>query len=97
MRFLLAAACLFLIPLPGFAFMPNPDLLTVAPAVAKAGTTFEMTTTGKELEGAKALRFSHPKITAAPVLLPADDFYPAPRPVEGKFTVTIPAEVPPGV
>ena len=77
--------------------MPNPDLLTVAPAVAKAGTTFEMTTTGKELEGAKALRFSHPKITAAPVLLPADDFYPAPRPVEGKFTVTIPAEVPPGV
>lgn len=78
-------------------FMPNPDLLTVAPAVAKAGTTFELTTTGKELEGARALRFSHLKITAVPVVLPADDFYPEPRPVEGKFTVTIPAGVEPGV
>ena len=82
---------------PAFAFMPNADLLTVAPAVAKAGTTFEMTTTGKELDGAKSLRFSHPKITGQPVMLPADDFYPAPRPVEGKFTVTIPADVAPGV
>jgi hypothetical protein len=97
MRAFLAAACLLFAPLPGFAFMPNPDLLTVAPAVAKTGTTFEMTTTGKELEGAKTLRFSHPKITAAPVMLPADDFYPTPRPAEGRFTVTIPAEVEPGV
>jgi hypothetical protein len=77
--------------------MPNPDLLTVAPAVAKAGTTLEMTTTGKELEGAKSLRFSHPKITGVPVMLPADDFYPNPRPAEGRFTVTISADVPPGV
>ncbi len=97
MRAFLAAACLSLAPLPGFAFMPNPDLLTVAPAVARVGTTFEMTTTGKELEGAKTLRFSHPKITAAPVMLPADDFYPTPRPAEGRFTVTIPSEVEPGV
>jgi hypothetical protein len=97
MRAFLAATCLFLAPIPGFAFMPNPDLLTVAPALARAGTTFEMTTTGKELEGAKTLRFSHPKITAAPVMLPVDDFYPTPRPAEGRFTVTIPAEVEPGV
>lgn len=77
--------------------MPYSDLLTVSPALVKAGDTVEITVTGKDLESLTGLRFSNPKITAAPVVLPADDFFPTPRPVEGKFTVTVPAEVPPGV
>ncbi len=79
------------------AFMPNPDLLTVSPSVAKAGSTVEVTISGKELDEAKALRFSDDRIKATPVLLPADEFHPEPRPVDGKFTVTIPADVEAGV
>jgi hypothetical protein len=79
------------------AFMPYSDLLTVSPALVKAGDTVEVTVTGKDLEALTGLRFSNPKITAAPVVTPADDFFPAPRPIEGKFTVTVPADVPAGV
>lgn len=79
------------------AFLPNPDLLTVSPAVAKAGSTVEVTINGKELDEAELLRFTHPKITGAPVVLPADEIYPEPRPVKNKFTVTVPADVEPGV
>jgi hypothetical protein len=83
--------------LPVKAFMPYSDLLTVSPALVKAGDTVEVTVTGKDLESLTGLRFSNPKITAAPVVTPADDFFPKPRPVDGKFTVTVPAEVPAGV
>jgi hypothetical protein len=96
MRQLLALS-LFAFSSTAFGFMPNTDLLTVSPALSKAGTSFEMTISGKELEDISALRFSHPGITATPVTLPADDFYPEPRPVSGRFTVTIPADVPAGV
>lgn len=80
-----------------FGFMPYSDLLTVSPAVAKAGSTVEVTVAGKDLEELKRLRFSDPAIRAVPVVKPADDFHPEARPVEGKFTVTIPASVKPGV
>jgi len=83
--------------LPVQAFMPYSDLLTVSPALVKAGDTVEVTVAGKDLEALTGLRFSNSKITAAPVVTPADDFFPSPRPVEGKFTVTVPADVPPGV
>ena len=79
------------------AFMPNPDLLVVSPSVAKAGSTIEVTISGKELDEAKGLRFSDDRIKAEPVMLPADEFHPKPRPVDGKFTVTVPADVEPGV
>jgi len=83
--------------LPAHAFMPYSDLLTVSPAFVRAGDTVEVTVAGKDLEAISGLRFSNAKITAKPVVTPADDFFPTPRPVEGKFTVTIPADVPPGV
>lgn len=82
---------------PARAFMPYSDLLTVSPALVRAGDTVELTVAGKDLEGLTGLRFSHPAIAATPVLLPADEFHPRPRPVEGKFSVTVPADVPPGV
>ena len=79
------------------AFMPNPDLLVISPAVGKAGSTVEVTISGKELDEAETLRFSDGRIKAEPVMLPVDEFHPEPRPVESKFTVTIPADVEPGV
>jgi IS5 family transposase len=82
---------------PAYAFMPNPDMLSVSPAVAKAGETVEVTIAGKELDEVDLLRFTHPNIVGKPVLLPADEFHPEPRPVKNKFTVTIPADVKPGV
>lgn len=78
-------------------FMPNPDLLTISPAVAKAGTSVEVTIKGKHLDEAENLRFTHAEIIAKPVVLPADDLHPEPRPVAGRFTVTVPAEVEPGI
>lgn len=96
-RFFPAIFLPLVLPTGLMAFMPYSDLLTVSPALLKAGDTVEVTVTGKDLESLTGLRFSNPKITAAPVVLPADDFFPTPRPVEGKFTVTVPADVPSGV
>ena len=79
------------------AFLPNPDLLTVSPAVAKAGSTVDVTINGKELDEAKLLQFTNAKIAGKPVMLPADEFHPQPRLVKNKFTVTVPADVEPGV
>lgn len=79
------------------AFLPNPDLLTVSPAVAKAGSTVEVKINGKELDEAELLRFSHPKITGKPVMLSADEFHPEARAVKDRFTVTIPADIEAGV
>lgn len=99
MKTLFPSLILSLVILPGNsqAFMPYSDLLTVSPAVARAGETVEVTVTGKDLEALTGLRFSNPKITANPVVTPADDLFPAPRPVEGRFTVTVPTDVPAGV
>ena len=44
----------------------------------------------------KGLQFSDPRIQAKPVMLPADDIYPAPRQNGNRFTVTVPADVPAG-
>ncbi|MAS95493.1 MAG: hypothetical protein CMO55_20020 [Verrucomicrobiales bacterium] len=82
---------------PAYAFLPNPDLLTISPSVAKAGTTVEVSISGKDIEEAETLRFSSAAIKVEPVMLPADEFHPTPRPVEGKFKVTIPKEVEPTV
>lgn len=87
----------FLLVVPTQAFMPYSDLLTVSPALVRAGETVEVTVAGKDLEALSSLRFSNPKITSVPVVMPADDIHPTPRPVDGKFTVTIPADVPAGV
>ncbi len=96
--FLWLLIALFTAPLASvYAFMPNPDLLTVSPAVARVGETVEITIAGKNLDEADLLRFSHPKLVGKPVMLPADEFHPAPRPVTSKFTLVIPDDVEPGV
>ena len=59
-----------------FGFMPYSDLLTVSPAVAAAGTTLEVTVSGKDLDELKTLRFSDPSIKVVPVMKPADALHP---------------------
>src|SRR5438105_9711329 len=85
-----------LAPRAGAEAIPTPRLDSVFPLGAKAGTDADVTISGDALEGAQQLVFSHPSITASPVLLPADRFYPQPRPEPNHFTVHVGADVPPG-
>ncbi|OYV86388.1 MAG: hypothetical protein B7Z73_11850, partial [Planctomycetia bacterium 21-64-5] len=50
-----------------------------------------------DLDGADRLVFTHPGITAKQVILEPTEFDPQPRPADGKFTVSIAADVPPGM
>jgi hypothetical protein len=83
--------------LPG-SLLPNPRLFTVMPSGGKAGTTFEVTFTGQDVEEPQALLFSQPSIKAELVVLPpADPKKPPAQPAVPKFKVTIPADAPIGI
>src|SRR5687767_7310052 len=83
---------------PAFAqqHIPQPRLNAVFPIGGKVGTELELKFTGEALEGAQQLVFTHPSITAAPVMTAPDRFYPQPRPAENRFTVRVGPDVPPG-
>ncbi len=80
-----------------YAQLPNTDLEMITPAYGKAGTSVEVSLSGKNLEEINGLRFNDPRVVAKPVMLPADEFFPKPRPNGNRFTVTIPADLPPGI
>src|SRR4051812_29626203 len=91
--FLLALACSIAPHALAQQFAPAPRLDAVFPFSGKAGgKPFEVVVTGDEIEGAQELLFTHPGIKAEPVMLPADRFYPSPRPSENHFTVTVAAD-----
>ncbi|MEQ1842424.1 MAG: serine protease, partial [Verrucomicrobiales bacterium] len=71
--------------------LPAPRLLTTMPMGGQAGTTFEVTITGENIENVSELLFSTPQISAKPLLGPDG------LPVENKFTVTIAPDAPPGI
>ena len=79
------------------AQLPSARLLTVFPTGGKQGSTFEVTVTGQDLDEVGRLRFSHPGITASPVLTEPTLLRKLARPVPGEFTVTIAPNVPPGL
>tara|TARA_R110002095_G_scaffold189355_2_gene166798 strand:+ start:1287 stop:3821 length:2535 start_codon:yes stop_codon:yes gene_type:complete len=79
------------------AQLPTADLQRIQPFAAQAGKTVEVSLSGKNLEEAVELRFTHPGITAKPVLLPADEFFPQARIQGSKFNVTVSPDVPPGI
>jgi len=76
---------------------PRPRLAAVHPPGGRQGTTVEVALAGADLDDVGRLVFSHPGITAGPVVQPAGEFDPEPRPAPGKMLVTIAADVPPGV
>ena len=77
------------------AQLPSARLLAVFPTGGKKGSTFEVTVTGQDLDEVSRLHFSHPGITTSIVLTEPTPLRKLPRPVPGKFTVTIAADVPP--
>lgn len=78
--------------------VPQPKIYALEPSGGKAGTTVPVRiSSGTDLDGTNRLIFSHPGITAQPVKEDPSRIYPQGRALEGKFKVTIAADVPPGV
>ncbi|HEV7223882.1 MAG TPA: PPC domain-containing protein [Pirellulales bacterium] len=80
------------------AQLPVAQLFAVSPPGGKQGTAVDLSlSAGADLDGASQLYFSHPGITAAQKMSPPGLLPVAPEPLAGQFTVTIAADVPPGV
>ncbi len=78
--------------------VPQPKIYALQPAGAKAGTTIDVRiSSGTDLDGADKLLFSHSGITAAVVREEPSRLYPQGRAMEGKFKVTVAADVPAGI
>src|SRR5438067_7701730 len=89
--------------------LPNPRIFTMSPCGGKAGSTFEVTFTGTDIEEPEELVFSHAGLKAEPIAAPApkpDPKQPPPPPKRGrqepkniasKFKTTIREGTPPGV
>lgn len=101
MKSSLAACALVLAlaaPLAAQQRIGSPYLRSIYPPGAKAGGEIELQIfPGEMLEAADRLVFSHPGITAKPVMREANKFYPKPRPTYDRFTVSVASNVPPGV
>ena len=93
MQFVVVALCIA----PVRAQLPTADLSRIVPRAVRAGESADITIVGQNLEDVTELRFTHPGITAQPVLLPADDLFPNPRPNGSRFTVSVADDVPPGI
>src|SRR5436189_131462 len=78
--------------------VPQPKFYALQPAGAKAGTTVDVRiASGTDLDGADRLIFSHPGITAKPLTEEPGGVYPQGRTIDGKFKVTVAADVPAGI
>jgi hypothetical protein len=92
----LAAALAAWLPI-AVAELPEPILTAIAPPGGRQGESVEVVLAGEDLDEVHAMVFSHPGISAAPVMADATEFDPEPRPLAGKMTVAIGADVPPGI
>jgi hypothetical protein len=77
--------------------LPNPRLNWLFPAGGQAGTTFQVTVTGDDLDDANKLLFSHSGITATLKTTDPGLGQTGPQPAYGAFQVKIAPDVPPGV
>jgi hypothetical protein len=79
------------------AEFPEPRLTAIDPPGGMRGSSFEVTLSGGDLDDATSLTFSHPGITAKPVLTQPTEFDPEPRPVPGRMLISIAPDVPAGL
>src|SRR5258708_170870 len=78
--------------------VPQPKIYAVQPAGGKAGSTVDVRiASGTDLDGVDRLLFSHPGISAQVLKEDATRVYPQGRTIDGKFKVTIAADVPTGI
>ncbi len=83
--------------IPAWGQMPFLRLMTAFPSGGKQASTVEVTVSGSNMDGVDRLLFSHPGITGSPLMRESTWLEPTPRPVPGKFKVTIAPDVPLGV
>lgn len=91
-----AIATAFLLHSPLLAQLPTTLLNAVTPPGAQQGATVEVSVSGVNIDMAEQLIFSHPGIKAEPKQTTPNEFV-DPRPAPGAYTVTVAADVPPGV
>src|SRR6185503_14987129 len=78
--------------------VPQPKIYALQPAGAKIGAGVDVRiSSGSDLDGADRLLFSHPGITAKQLREEPSRIYPQGRGIEGRFKVTVAADVPPGI
>ena len=80
-----------------FAQLPTADLTRIVPRAAVPGHAVEVSLSGQNLEEVTELRFTHPGLSAEPILLTTDEFFPEPRINGNRFNVTVDDNVPPGI
>jgi hypothetical protein len=80
-----------------WAQLPAAQLTALLPPGGKAGSSLQVTLQGADLDGAFALFFSHPGITAVACTREPQPWEEGPQPVAGQFVVSIAADVPPGI
>lgn len=78
------------------AQLPQPKLDWIFPPGGQRGTQVDVTVGGADLDEARELIFSHPKLSARPKRTAADEFYPEGQTVPNQFTMEIGADVPLG-
>ena len=83
--------------IPAWGQLPFLRLMTAYPPGGKQASAVEVTVTGNNMDGVDRLFFSHPGITGSPLMSEDSQLQPTPKPVPGKFKVTIAPDVPPGV
>lgn len=81
----------------GLAQVPTTQLTSIFPPGGKQGTAVEIAVAGLDQDDAATLVFSHPGITAAAKMTTPTELEKVAKPVAGAFTVTIAADVPPGM
>ncbi|MCH8922718.1 MAG: PPC domain-containing protein [Planctomycetes bacterium] len=88
-------ALLAVIVLAGSAVaqLPQTKLKSIFPPGGKQGAKFDVRLTGSDFEEVYKLQFSHPGITVAAKMSDGKN----PQPISGQFTVSIAANVPPGL
>lgn len=79
------------------AQLPTARLYSIYPAGGQVGAKVDVTVTGADLELASKLIFSNPAITGAQKTAEPNPFQKGPQPVPNQFTITIPADCPPGL
>jgi len=82
---------------PAMGELPEPRLTAIDPPGGMRGSTVEVTLSGADLDDATGMAFSHPGISAKPVMTQPTEFNPEPRPVPGRMSITIAPDVPAGL
>ena len=95
-RYLFISLAAVVLPAVAVAQLPTSDLTRIEPRVATVGETVQVKLIGNYLDQTTELKFTHDGITAEPLRLSEDEFFPE-RSDESTFNVRVDQSVPPGI